>query len=132
MDTKYNDATRNRPEGARPIDASLVRIDLQAFAQQIKQEEAWHKSDHNAITVYKTPGMTLVLIAMHGNTEIPPHNAEGVMSLQVLDGTVRLNNEEQGTDLKAGQIGTLHRGALYSIFATEESVVLLTMCHTNE
>lgn len=131
MDTKYNDATRNRPEGARPIDASMIRIDLHTFSQQIKQEETWHKSDHNAITVYKTPGMTIVLIAMHANTEIPPHNTEGLMSLQVLEGAVRLNNETQGADLKAGQIGTLHKDAIYSIFATEESVVLLTVCHTN-
>jgi quercetin dioxygenase-like cupin family protein len=130
MNEKYNDATRNRPEGARPIDAALIRVDLAAYEQQLKQEEAWHKSDHNAITVYKTEGMSIVLMVMHANTEIPPHNAEGAMSLQMLDGSIRLNSEEKGVDLNKGQIAALHQGLLYSILAIEESTLLLTICHT--
>jgi len=127
MNEKTNDATRNRPGGERIIDAAFLRIDLPTYVHQIKQEEAWQKNDHNAITVFKTNSMRMVLMALHKNTEIKPHTAEGVMSVQVLEGVIRFNTEEENADVKAGQVVTLHKGIIYSVYAIEESTFLLTI-----
>ena len=35
MDEKFNDATQQRPQGQRIMDASLVTIDLCSFTKQI-------------------------------------------------------------------------------------------------
>ena len=51
-------------------DAPLVEMDLNAFRQQIKQEKAWQNSDRNAITIFKTSGMRLVLVALHQGAEV--------------------------------------------------------------
>ncbi len=56
MDEKFNDATKQRPQGKRIMDAVLVTIDLRSFTKQIREEKAWMDSDHNAITVFKTDG----------------------------------------------------------------------------
>ncbi|WP_301934299.1 hypothetical protein [Ferruginibacter sp.] len=53
MDEKFNDATKQRPQGERIMDASLVTIDLHNFIKQIREEKAWKDSDRNAITVLK-------------------------------------------------------------------------------
>ena len=47
MDEKFNEATTNRPQGHRTLDAPLVTIDLRLFIAQIKQEEQWKKADRN-------------------------------------------------------------------------------------
>ncbi len=41
MDEKFNDATKQRPQGERIMDAALVTIDLRNFIKQIREEKAW-------------------------------------------------------------------------------------------
>lgn len=57
MKEKFNNATTQRPEGERTIDAALVTIDMNSFIELIKKEKVWEESDRNAITVFKTNSM---------------------------------------------------------------------------
>lgn len=127
MEQKFNEATPNRPEGDRTMDAPLVFIDLPDFMKQIKAEEAWHKSDKNAITVFKTDKMRIVLIALHPHAELKPHKADGIISVQVLEGTIKFSTDQQSYELKKGQIVTLHENIMHQVMALEESMFLLTM-----
>ncbi len=81
MEIKYNEATPQRPDGDRSLDAALVSIDLPAFVKQIKEESTWKESDRNAITVFKTNGLRIVLIALHKGAEMATHTAEGIISV---------------------------------------------------
>jgi quercetin dioxygenase-like cupin family protein len=127
MYEKHNDATRNRPEGPRIIDAPSVVIDLPTFIQQIKNEEAWSKSDRNSITVFKSDDLRIVLGALHKDAEMIPHKAEGMMSIQVLDGILDVTTDEQDATLRKGQMIAIHKGHNYRVVASEESIYLLTM-----
>ncbi len=127
MNEKYNDATPNRPEGERTIDAPLVSIDLDACMHQIKNEEAWKKNDRNAITVFKTKGLRLVLIALHARAEMKPHTSDGLISLQVLEGHIQLITARETVEVKKEQIATLHENITHSIIAVKETTFLLTM-----
>lgn len=129
MDTqeKYNDSTRNRPFGERPIDAPMITIDVEAYIQQIKSEEAWQKSDRNAITVFKTDTMRHVLVALHIDAVLSKEAAEGVMSVHVLQGLLNCKAGNQQAAVGTAQIITIAEGVPYEIKATEESCFLLTM-----
>jgi quercetin dioxygenase-like cupin family protein len=129
MEVKYNEATRNRPWGERPIDAPVVPIDLHAYTQELMQEEAWQKYDRNAITVFKTDKLTVTLIALHKDTEMKPATVDGtgVMTLQVLDGVIKFHSEKERLELNRGQMIVLHEHIPYTAVAQEESVCLLTM-----
>jgi quercetin dioxygenase-like cupin family protein len=127
METKHNESTELRPEGGRVMDAPLVSMDIPQFISQIKQEAAWKKNDRNAITIYKTDGMKIVLIALHEDAIMAKHTANGVISVQVLDGEIVFNTEHQSVVLKKGQMIALHKGESHSVAATKESVFLLTM-----
>ena len=70
MENKSNEATILRPEGDRILNAPLLKMDLNKFIDQLKQEITWAESDHNSITVFKSDYMTIVLIGMHKNTEL--------------------------------------------------------------
>lgn len=124
---KSNQATELRPEGDRLLDAQLVGIDLYAFRKQIKDEQTWKDGDRNAITLFKSDGMRLVLIALHAGAEMRTHTAPGVISVQVLEGEITFKTEHQITKLKEGQLITLHKGVPHSVVAEKESTFLLTL-----
>ncbi|MEO6902709.1 MAG: cupin domain-containing protein [Bacteroidia bacterium] len=132
MEEKFNEATPQRPDGDRLIDAPMVTIDLPAFMRQIKQEVTWKESDRNAITVYKTNGMRIVLIALHAGAEMIKHTANGIINLHVLEGQIKFSTDERAVELSKGQILALHKHIPHSVFAKEESIFLLTLTTTLE
>ena len=130
MDEKFNKATTQRPQGNRIMDAPLVTIDLRSFTKQIKEEKAWEERDRNAITVFKTDGMRIVLIALHKNAEMAKHTAEGMISVQVLEGKILFTTEEQSVELEQGGMVALHQNVPHSVLAKEETIFLLTLTTT--
>jgi quercetin dioxygenase-like cupin family protein len=127
MDVKYNESTELRPEGERLMDAPVVPIDAPYFLKQIKNEPAWQNSDRNAMTIYKTDAMRIVLIALHKDAVIKEHSANGVISVQVLDGEINFKTEGKTHNLTKGKIIALHRNITHEVSAVEESVFLLTV-----
>lgn len=127
MEVKYNESTELRPDGARLMDAPVVHIDVPDYLKQIKSEPTWEMSDRNAMTIYKTDAMRLVLIALHKNALLEEHSTNGNISVQLLDGEINFNVEGKSYNLTKGQIITLHRNIPHSVNAVEESVFLLTI-----
>ena len=132
MEEKFNEATQQRPEGDRVMDAAMVTIDLPSFIEQIKQESPWKDKDRNAITVFKTNGMRIVLIALHAGAEMKTHTADGIISVQVIDGRMKFNADNQSVELNKGQMLALHKGIQHSVLAVEETIFLLTLTTTLE
>ncbi len=130
MEIKNNESTELRPEGSRLMDASLVSMDIPEFIKQIKAEVTWENSDRNAMTVYKTNGMRIVLIALHEDAILKKHTAEGILSVQVLEGEIIFSTDSQSVVIKKGQMIALHKGLPHSVKAIKESVFLLTLTTT--
>lgn len=127
MEERMNEATRNRPEGDRIIDAEMVEIDLHRYMSQLKSEEAWLNSQRNAITLFKTDAMRIVMIGLHAGGILPEHKAEGIISVQVLKGHIRFIVGDDEKKLVEGHMLTLHEKIPHTVVAVEESVFLLTM-----
>ena len=117
MEERHNEATQQRPEGDRPIDAALVTIDLPVFMKQIKEESSWKDGKRNAITVFKTNGLRIVLIALHEGAEMARHTADGIISIQVLEGQMQFNTDQQSVELSKGQMLALHERLPHSVLA---------------
>ena len=125
MELKRNEATLNRPEGDRVIDASYVFVDLADFMKQLKDEKTWDKNDRNGITVYKTDHLTIVLTVMHEGAGIPDNRVDGLFSLQVIDGTVRVATVNGDVELKKNQMINFHSNEPHSITAVTEAAFLI-------
>lgn len=130
MEQKFNEATLQRPEGDRIVDAPLVQINLPFFIEQIRKEKPWTDSDRNAITVFKTNGMRIVLIALHKGAEMSKHSAEGLISVQVLEGQIIFSTDERSVEMGKAEMLALHAGIPHSVKATEETIFLLTLTTT--
>lgn len=122
-----NESTPQRPEGERLVDAPLVTIDLPKFMRQIKSEPAWLNGPRNAITVFKSDHMRLVLIALHSGAELPTHTADGTISVQVLEGDIQFGTTDEAVQLREGQMVTLHEGIPHNVRAIADSLFLLTL-----
>ena len=109
------------------IDAALVSIDLPLYMAQIKDESSWKDGKRNAITVFKTNGLRIVLIALHEGSEMARHTADGIISVQVLEGLIQFNTDKQSVELGKGQMVALHEGIPHSVKAIRETVFLLTL-----
>lgn len=127
MKIKNNEATDLRPEGARLIDAPVVNIDIPQFIKQLKTEATWQSNDRNAITVFKTNGLRIVLIALHEEAVMKKHTADGIISVQVLEGELNFSTDNESFILRQGNIVALHKGLPHSVKAIKESVFLLTL-----
>ena len=127
MEAKHNESTELRPEGGRLMDAPVVTIDIPNFIKQIKSEPVWEKNDRNAMTIYKTSGMRIVLIALREDAVMEKHTTNGIVSVQVLDGEINFNTEDHSVALKKDEMIALHRNVPHSVAAIKESVFLLTV-----
>ncbi len=127
MENKSNEATPQRPEGDRLLDAPLVTMDLNHLMEQVRNEPSWKDSDRNSITIYKSENMRMVLIGLHQNAELKTHTANGIISVQVLEGHIRFATEQQVVELQKGQMLALKKQIPHSVLALKETFFLLTM-----
>lgn len=127
MKTKKNESTDLRPEGSRLMDAPLVSIGIPEFIEQLRNESTWQNSDRNAITVFKTNGLRIVLIALHKEAVMQDHHADGIISVQVLEGEINFSTDNESKVLRQGDMIVLHERLHHSVRAINESVFLLTL-----
>lgn len=127
---KYQDATLNRPEGDRVIDAPYVFTDLGKYIGQLKREDAWAKNDRNGITLYKTTGLTVVLTCLHRGASTEENTVNALLSVQVLDGSIEFTTDERTMVLQKDQMVTLHQDVLHSMRAVSDAVVLMITAET--
>lgn len=126
MENKRNEATLNRPEGDRVIDAPYVFINIPDYVRQLKSEEAWQKNDRNGITVFKTGRVTIVLTCLHAKAELKDVLVDGIFTIHVLEGIVRVTSPDGEVDMQANQVMAFHQLVDHSIVAQMDSVLLLT------
>lgn len=110
-----------------PLDAPLLTFDIPALLTQIKGEETWKKGEHNAMTLVKGKGLRVVLVAMHADTAIAKHQADCPISLQVIEGRIKLSTDSEVLTINKGHLLTLKDGIPHFVEAPEESAFLLTL-----
>lgn len=123
---KYNEATYNRPEGTRTLDAPVVRINLPEYIRQIMDEKAWANTTRNAITLLHNNYMRIVLVAIKGGNEMC-HGIAGALSIQVLRGRVNLETEEESFSMDEGDMAALQPRVQHYVYAEEQAIFLLTL-----
>ena len=126
MVIRNNDATFNRPEGERILDAPYVFINLPEYLRMIKEEKAWLTNDRNGITLFKGNGLTVVLTALKKGVLLDKVETEGFMTLQLLEGSVIVNTPDGNMNLALNQLMVFHPSIQYSVSANEESSFLLS------
>lgn len=127
MENKSNEATALRPEGNRVLNAELVEMNLNQFIEQLKNEITWKESDRNSLTIFKSPTLRIVLMGLHANAELKAHKANGVISVQVLEGKINFSTVNQTSVMEKGNMIALQENVIHSVTALNESFFLLSI-----
>jgi quercetin dioxygenase-like cupin family protein len=125
MEIKRNEATLNRPEGSRVLDAPYVFTNFESFVEQLTDEDAWHKNDRNGITLFKSDELTTVLTRLHKNASLHENEVDGLFQVQVLAGKINIETDDGDIEMKEGEMITFHPHIKHTIKAKKKSTLLL-------
>jgi len=134
-DIKRNEATKNRPEGDRPLDAPYLFIDVPDFVRQLQQEKAWETSDRNGITIFKSDGITMVVTIVKAGGLIKDNQVDEYLTIHVLKGKARVLTTNGDIELSDHQMVTFHPFIVHSLEAVTDVIFLLSTysyCPTND
>ncbi|HEY6951559.1 MAG TPA: NADH-ubiquinone oxidoreductase-F iron-sulfur binding region domain-containing protein, partial [Bacteroidota bacterium] len=87
----------------------------------------WRKGDRSAKTLIKDHRQRITLVALHGGTKVASHQANGSISVQMLEGKMKFSTPLRTVTLEKGQILTLQSKIQHSMVAVEECTFLLTL-----
>jgi quercetin dioxygenase-like cupin family protein len=120
------DRLRQHPE--ERFRAPTHQIDLNAIAEALLAEPLPAQRNHRQETLYRHPPVTVALFLFEAGAQLPPHLAEGVVSVHVLEGRIRMAVEGKEHEIPAGQILVMAPGVKHDVRAVEKTRMLLTVC----
>jgi len=99
------------------------------LAQQIRalRRESYWQSGRNSKTLVKYDDLRIVLTAIEGKTTIHEHRSAGRISVQTVEGHLRMHAGGRTFDLPAGRVIVLDRATPHDVIALEDSAFLLTI-----
>lgn len=111
------------------------QIDLGEAAAKLLAESLPEHRTHRQETLYRHGPLTVALFVFDGGAYMQPHSAKGVVTVQVLQGRLKMTAEGRVHELSTGQLLLLAPGVEHDVLAEEPSRMLLTVClevsHTN-
>lgn len=105
-----------------------LEFDLESVAAKLLAEPLPPGRTHRQETLYKHGIASIALFLLERGASLPPHLAEGVVFVHVLQGRIAMTAEGQNHDLPAGRLLALAPGVRHDLRAEETSRLLLTVC----
>ena len=116
----------------RPLLAPVLSFDLGEELRALRREKIYEAHGHNARTLIKHSEFRLVLISLHTGYRLHEQQIPERLSIQALDGALRLHIPTETLDLRNGQLLALDRNLPFSIEALEDSGFLLWLGWSRE
>jgi len=105
-----------------------LQFDLETASATLLAEPLEVNRRHRQETLYRHGPLTVALFLFEQGASLPQHVAEGVVTVQVLQGRLKMEAEGILHDLRAGSLLVLAPGVRHDVRATEPSRMLLTVC----
>ena len=101
-------------------------IDLPGVITRLRAEK--HPGGHQQEAIYKSGPVTVAVFVFDAGGHLREHRADGLVTIQLLDGSLLLHTPEHTYDLVPGGLVTLAPGVPHSIQAHKPGAMLLTIC----
>lgn len=107
----------------------VIRYNIGKEIESLGAAASWQRqSGRSSETLVKYEGFRIVLVRMKPGSYMSHHRAEGPVSIQAIQGRIRVHLPEDRTeDLNPGDILTLERCLEHDVEALQESAFLLTI-----
>ena len=101
-------------------------FDLASEITTLKSRKPWpQKLTSNMLL--KSEDLRILLIAMESGVRMEEHHSDGRISIQALEGLVRISVQGQVREVSAGNLLAIDRSIKHDVEAFEDSVLLLTI-----
>ena len=104
----------------------MAHFDLNQEIADAASRKPWQAGQY-AKTLFKKHDFRIVLITMERGAHMKEHHADGTISVQVLNGKVRMNVGDRPYELTAGNLFTLAASIRHDVEALDDSAFLLTI-----
>ncbi len=111
----------------RLLAGPFLGFDIDEELEHLRNEPEYAEHDRNAITLAKEGDLRIVLVSLRRDALIGDEEADGTISIQVVEGTVSVDSRDETVDLTAGQLAVVAAGDPWLVGAREESAVLVTI-----
>ena len=118
-----SDGARNRPHPSIRFAPPQHEFDLRAVASELAASPARHGKRQKAL--YHHGRLTIALFSFEPGTGLPDHVTAGVVTINVLEGRLRVKSGGAEHDLPAGKLLVLAPGVRHDVLAEEASTMLL-------
>jgi quercetin dioxygenase-like cupin family protein len=126
---EYRASLTRLPELAEPT----IQFNVAKELEQLHQAGAWDQaSGRSSKTLAKYEDFRIVLVSMKADTRMDQHKAEGRISIQCLEGRLRIHlPDSRKAEVAVGDVLVLDCGIPHDVEALVESAFLLTICWPN-
>lgn len=126
-----SETSRGAARAPEPTTGPSLTFDLAYQIHGLRQEHYW-QSGRNSKTLAKYDDFRIVLTAIQANTTIHEHQSAGRISVQTVEGHLRMHAGGKQFDLPAGRVLVLDRAMPHDVVAIEDSAFLLTIAWPEE
>lgn len=121
----YQDTLKKLPQLAN----AAIRFNLQEEMKKLRVASTWAQpTGRSSATLVKHEDLRVVLTLMRKSSRIAQHRAEGSISIQAIQGRIRLYiSDKEICELASGDVLALQAGLEHDVEALEESAFLLTI-----
>ena len=107
---------------------SLLHFNLSDELRRLREEDSWTRgSGRSSKTLAKYPDFRIVLVLMKPGSEMKEHHADARISIQTIQGRIRLQLADQAFELGSDELMCLESGIAHDLKAIEESAFLITV-----
>ena len=119
---------RQHPEGR--FAAAQTEIDLNEVVARLRAEPNAGEGGRRQQTLYRQGGATIALFVFDRFAHLPEHKTNGLVSMHVLRGRMKITADGQVHEMRGGQMLVLSPGVPHAVAAEEESEMLVNI-HLN-
>lgn len=106
----------------------LLHANLLDELRQLREAESWQReTGRSSRTLAKYPDFRIVLVLMKRGSQMKEHHTDARISIQTLEGRIRVRVSDQSLELGAGGLMCLESGIHHTVEALEESGFLITV-----
>lgn len=116
--------------GGPPVTAPILTFDLESELELLRRQQNYQTGEPIGRTLVKQPDLRIVLMTSQKGGRLVEHHASGPISLQAVEGRVRLRLSDATVDLSTGQLLALEPGIPHDVEAIEDCAFLLTIGRT--
>ncbi len=117
-----------RPHPAERFAAPEHLLDLHKIAAELRKEPLSAHRGHRQMTIYHHEPIAVVLFVFEKDGQLTDHQANGVVTIHLIEGMVQVTTAAQTYDLSAANMVALAPGVRHSLLAKQPSIMLLTVC----